>query len=107
MSKLIYFITPGTIVKISSKAPKFIPVLGPTFEYTKKAKKMTDLSNPVSASSRGVGLLFKSCFGKTGAISLESVLWLGFSTLGGVTANPTLIAVGAQFGNMLAEELIN
>jgi len=100
MTKIIYFVTPTTIVKIASKAAEFVPILGPSLEFTKKAKKVTEMRDPVSASSRGIGILFNYCFGKAGTVSLESILWLGFSTVGGATCNPALIAVGAQFGNM-------
>jgi len=106
MTQILYFVTPTSIVKIGSKAAEFVPILGPTLEFTKKAKKVTELTDPVSASSRGIGVLFNYCFGKAGAVSIECILWLGFSTAGGATCNPTLIAVGAQFGNMVIDELI-
>ena len=40
---IIYFVTPTTIVKIGSKTAEFVPILGPTLEFTKKAKKITDM----------------------------------------------------------------
>lgn len=64
------------------------------------------MTDPVSASSRGIGILFNYCFGKTGAVYLECILWFGFLTAGGVTANPALIALGAQFGNIVVEDII-
>lgn len=81
MTKILYFITPTSIVKIGSKAAEFIPILGPTLEFTKKAKKVTELTDPVSASSRGIGVLFNYCFGKAGAVSIECILWLEFEVL--------------------------
>lgn len=107
MTKIIYFLTPNTLVKIGSKAAEFVPILGPSLEFTKKAKKVTQMTDPVSASSRGIGILFNYCFGKAGALSLECILWLGFSTAGGVTCNPALIALGAQFGNMVIDDIID
>ena len=104
---LILFITPKTIAKLGTKAVEFIPVVGPSLEFTKKAKKITEISDPVSASSRGVGILFNYCFGKAGAVSIECILWLGLSTAGGLTANPALIAFGAQFGNLVIDEIID
>lgn len=110
MTTIIYFITPQSIIKIGSKigtkAVEFVPILGPSVEFTKKAKKVTQLSDPVSASSRGIGILFNYCFGKAGAVSLECILWLGFATAGGVICNPTLITIGAQFGSMIIDEII-
>jgi hypothetical protein len=51
MTKIIYFVTPTTLVKLGSKAAEFLPIVGPSLEFTKKAKKMTQLTDPVSASS--------------------------------------------------------
>ena len=96
--RIIYFVTPLSFVKIASKAGEFIPVLGPAIEFTKKAKKVTEMTDPVGASSRGIGIVFNFCFGKAGAVSVECALWLSLSVDGGVTANPGLIALGAQFG---------
>jgi hypothetical protein len=110
MTKIIYFVTPKNMVKIGSKigtkAAEFVPILGPTLEFTKKAKKVTEMTDPVSASSRGVGIIFNYCFGKAGATSIECILWLGFLVAGGVTCNPGLIAVGAQFENMVIDEIL-
>lgn len=107
MTKILYFITPKIFVKLGSKAAEFIPLFGPTIEYQKKAKKLTQMSDPLSASSRGVGILFNFCFGKAGAVSIECALWFGFSVAGGVTCNPALIAAGAQFGNMVMDEILD
>ena len=96
--RIIYFVIPSSFVKIASKAGEFIPVLGPAIEFTKKAKKVTEMTDPVGASSRGIGIVFNFCFGKAGAVSVECALWLSLSVDGGVTANPGLIALGAQFG---------
>lgn len=96
--RIIYFVTPSSFVKIASKAGEFIPVLGPAIEFTKKAKKVTEMTDPVGASSRGIGIVFNFCFGKAGAVSVECALWLSLSVNGGVTANSGLIALGAQFG---------
>lgn len=95
------------MVKIASKAGEFIPVIGPTLEFTKKAKKYTEIAQPIGASSRGIGLLFNYCFGKAGAVSLECALWFGLSLTGGLTGNLTLITAGAQFGNMVMDEILD
>lgn len=63
------------------------------------------MTDPVSASSRGIGMIFNFCFGKTAAASVECTLWLGLSVAGGLTGNPVLIAAGAQFGNMVIDEI--
>lgn len=107
MVKIIYFVTPKTIIKVGSKATEFIPILGPMAKYTKNAKKITELSNPVSATSRGIGVMFDYCFGKAGAMSIECALWIGLSTIGGLTGNPALIAGGAEFGNLVLEEILD
>ena len=106
MTKIIYFVTPTTIVKIGSKTAEFVPILSPSLEFTKKAKKVTEMTDSVSASSRGIGTLFNYCFGKAGAVSLECILWLGFSTAGGATCNPGLIALGVKFENMFINDTI-
>ena len=107
MTRIVYFITPKSFVKIGSKAAEFIPVIGPTFDFTKKAKKVSEMADPISASSRGVGIIFNYCFGKAGAVSIECALWFGLSLTGGLTCNPTLIAFGAQFGNMVMDEILD
>lgn len=107
MTKIIYFLTPTSLVKIGSKTTEFLPIVGPTLEYTKKAKKLTQISDPVSATSRGIGTLFNYCFGKAGALSIECVLWSGLLAVGGVIANPVSIAAGAQFGNMVVDEIFD
>ena len=106
MTKVIYFITPTSIIKVGSKAAEFVPIVGPWMTYTKKATKATQLSNPVSATSRGIGLMFNHCFGKVGAITIECALWFGLSVVGGVTGNPVFIAGGAECGNLVIDELI-
>jgi hypothetical protein len=107
MVKIIYFITPTSLVKVGSKAAEFIPVLGPTLDFTKKAKKVTEITDPISAYSRGVGIIFNYCFGKAGAVSIECALWFGLSVTGGLTGNMVLIAAGAQFGNMVMDEILD
>lgn len=106
MTQIVYFVTPKTLVKITTKAGEFLPMIGPTLSYTKKAQKMTDLVNPVSAGSRGIGMMFEYCFGKAAKVSAECVLWFGLSVAGGVTDNPALIAAGAQFGEMVVDDII-
>ena len=103
---IIYFITPKSLVKIGTKAAEWIPILGPTLDFTKKAKKVTEMTDPVSASSRGVGIVFNYCFGKAATVSIECALWFGLSVAGGLTGNFTLIAAGAQFGNMVMDEIL-
>lgn len=75
MTKIIYFVTPKTLAKIASKigtkGVEFLPIVGPAVEFTKKAQKVKDLANPVSARSRGLGLAFGFCFRKTAAVSLD------------------------------------
>jgi len=58
MTKIIYFVTPTNLVKIGSKAAKFIPVVVPTLDFTKKVKKVTEMTHPISASSRGIRIAF-------------------------------------------------
>ena len=106
MVQIIYFVKPKTFVKLTTKAGEFLPIIGPTLTYTKKAQKMTELADPVSAASRGVGMMFEFCFGKTAKVSTECILWFGFSVVGGVTANPVLIAAGAQFGEMVVDDIL-
>lgn len=106
MTKIIYFITPKSLIKVAGKGAEFLPVLGPVAQYTKKAKKITKLSDPVSATSRGIGIMFNYCFGKAGAMTVECLLWISLSTVGGIAANPLLITTGAEFGNLLLDEIM-
>ena len=45
-----------------------------TLDFTKKAQKVTEMSDPISASSQGVGIFFKYYFEKTGVVSIECAL---------------------------------
>ena len=63
-----------------------------TLDFTKKAQKVTEMSDPISASSQGVGIFFKYYFEKTGVVSIECALWLGFFVAGGITCNLARIA---------------
>lgn len=74
MTKPIYFITPHSIVKVVYKLGEFAPGIGSSLSFTKKAEKLTKLTDPVSASARGIGLVFNFCFGKAGAVSAECIL---------------------------------
>lgn len=106
MTNLLFFIPPKLVAKLANKATEFVPVLGPFANFNKKVTKITSATNPISASTQGVGMLFNYCFGKAGAVTAECILWFGFSTIGGMTANPAFIAVGAEFGNMILDEFI-
>ena len=104
---ILYFITPQTMVKVGAKATEFIPLVGPQVEFYKKTKKLTELSDPVSATSKGIGLIFKQCFGKTATLSAECIIWFGCSVVGGITGNLPIIALGAQVGNLIVDELLD
>lgn len=52
-------------------------------------------------------MLFNYCFGKAGAVSVECALWFGLYLAGGITANPVLIAAGAEFGNLVIDEILD
>ena len=106
MAQIIYFITLKSFVKITTKAGEFLWIIGPTLTYTKKAQKMTEFTNPVSATSRGIGMIFEYYFKKAGKVSAECVLWFGLSVAGDVTANPRLIAIGAQFGEIVVDDIM-
>lgn len=106
MTKVIFFISPQSLVTTGTKAAEFVPILGPIADFSRKTKKLTQISDPVTATSQGVGILFNHCFEKAGAITAECALWFGFSTLRGLTCNPTLIGIGTQFGTMVIDELI-
>lgn len=43
----LYFVTPTSLVKIENKAAEFIPVLGPTLDFPKKVKKVTEMTDPI------------------------------------------------------------
>ena len=97
MIQIGYFVTPKTLVKITTKAGEFLQIIDPTLTYTKKAQKMTELDDPVSATSRGIEMLFEYCFEQAAKVSAECILWFGLLVAGGITANPAIIAFGAEF----------
>lgn len=72
--KIIYFVTAKSIVTITSKAAEFVPILGPSLEFTKKVKKITKMTDFINASSRVIGILFNYCFGKAGIVFLKCIL---------------------------------
>jgi hypothetical protein len=107
MTAILYFVTPKSLVKIGSKAAEFIPVLGPTLDFSKKAKKVSELTDPVSASARGVGILFNYCFGKAGAVSVECALCMVQALCDRRHDGQSSFTAGAQFGNMVMDEILD
>jgi len=111
MVHITYFVIPSGLAakgleKIGSKASDFLPVVGPFLNYSKRARKVTNMANPVAATARGIATISDFCFGKTTTLSIECLLWLGFSVAGGLTANPFLIAAGADMGNLVLDEIL-
>ena len=101
MTKVVYFVLPSGLTevglqKLGLKSIDFLPVVGPSVSYLRKAKKVTKIANPVNAAARGISTISEFCFGKAATLSIECLLWLGLSTVGGVTANPVLIATEAD-----------
>jgi hypothetical protein len=76
MTKILFFITPTSLVKltskIGSKAAGFVPVLGPTLKFTKKAEKVTKLTNPVAAGSRELGFFWNIVSGRSVLLQLNA-----------------------------------
>lgn len=112
MIKVVYFILPSGLTEVGLenlglKSVDFLPVVGPSVSYLKKAKKVTKMANPINAGARGISVISEFCFGKAAVLSIECLLWFGFSTVGGVTANPVLIAIGAEMGNLVMEEILD
>ena len=103
------FIKPTSVVKIVSKvggkSVEALPVVGATIKYSKKAAKVTKITNPVKAASYGIGVMFDYCFGPVGAKSFECAIWFTASLIGGVTCNPLLIAFGAEMGELILDDI--
>ena len=68
--KQFIFFNPTSLVKIVSKAAKFILVVGPSLGFTKIAKKVTEMTDPLNVTSRGMSIMFNYYFGKVGAVSI-------------------------------------
>ena len=50
MAKIVYFIAPTSVIKVGTKLTEFVPILGPAAQYTRKARQITELADPVSAT---------------------------------------------------------
>lgn len=101
MVKVILFITPEVIAKISSKSIEFRPVISWSLDLSRKAVKLTKLSDLVSSATLAVGTMFEFSFGKIIAISIECTLWPSLSIAGGLISNPTITASGWSFSSMV------
>ena len=91
--------------KIVSVGSEYVPIVGPVYKYSKKAMKVTKLTNPVSVSSRAVGLIVIICSGPVIKYPALRLLWASTTIVGGATANPALIGASLEFSEMLLEEI--
>ena len=106
MSSILLFISPKPIIKkIASTGSEFVPIVGPMIKFTTKASKITKISNPVTAASRGVGLVVIACTGPIIKYPVLCALWGTTAVVVGATANPVLIGASLEFSEMILEEV--
>ena len=95
----------GPVVnKVVGKSVDFVPIIGPGLKYVKTAKKVTKFGNPVKATTYTAGMLLEICGGKYAKYSALCAVWATTTTVGLVTGNPALIAVGLEAGNEILED---
>jgi hypothetical protein len=95
------------VEKVVNKGAEFVPFVGPAYKYTRKAVKVTKLTNPVSPTSRAVGIIVIACTGPVIKYPALCALWGATAIVGGATANPALLGASLEFSEMLLEELSN
>lgn len=95
----------GPVVnKIIEKSVEIVPVIGPGLKYVKTAEKVTKFSNPVKATTYTAGMLLEICGGKYAKYTVLCGVWATTATVGLVSGNPALIAVGLEAGNEILED---
>lgn len=92
------------VSKVIEKSAGFLPVIGPGLKYVKTAKKITKFSNPVKATTYTAGMLLELCGGKYAKYTVLCAVWGTATTVGIVSGNPALIAVGLEAGNEILED---
>ena len=98
----------GPVVdKVVEKSVEFVPVIGPGLKYVKTAKKVTKFSNPVKATTYTAGMLIEICGGKYAKYTALCAVWATTTTVGIVSGNPALIAVGLEAGNEILEDFFS
>ena len=106
MSSIVLFISPKPFIKkVASVGTEFVPIVGPMVKFTTKASKITKITNPVTAASRGVGLVVISCTGPIIKYPALCALWGTTAVVGGITVNPVLIGASLEFSEMILEEV--
>ena len=83
---------------------KGLPVIVPGIKYLKTAKKITQFSSPVKATTYTAGMLLEICGGKQTKYAVLCTVWMTTSTLGFLTGNPALIGVGIEAGREILED---
>jgi len=98
----------GPVVdKVVQKSVEFVPVIGPGLKYVKTAQKVTKFANPVKATTYTAGMLIEVCGGKYAKYTALCAVWATTTTVGIVTGNPALIAVGLEAGNEILEDFFS
>lgn len=106
MINIVFFVSPKPFIKkVASTGSEFIPVVGPMVKFVTKAEKVTKITNPVTAASRGVGMVVIACTGPIIKFPALCALWGATAVVGGMTANPVLIGASLEFSEMILEEL--
>lgn len=90
--------------KVTNKAVDYVPLIGPAFRYAKTAKKITNFSSPVKATTYTAGLLIEICGGKFAKYSAQCAVWATTTAAGLATGNPVLIGVGMEVGSQILED---
>ena len=92
------------VEKIVEKGVGFIPIIGPGLKYSKTAKKVTNFTNPVKATTYTAGMRLEICGGKyakyTGLCAVRETT----TTVGVLTGNAALIGVGLEVGTEILND---
>jgi hypothetical protein len=98
------FLPRSLVDKTMSVATEYVPIVGPAFKYSRKAMKVTKMTDPVKASTRAVGYLVSACTGPIIKYPALCAMWAASGAVGITTGNPVLIAVSLEFAEMILEE---
>jgi hypothetical protein len=90
--------------RIIEKSVDFVPIIGPGMKYVKTTKKVTKFANPVKATTYTAGMLLEICGGKYAKYTVLCGVWATTTTVGLMTGNLSLLAVGLEAGNEILED---
>lgn len=76
------FIPNAIVEKVVSDGSEYVPVIGSAFKYSRKAMKITKMTDPVRASTRAVGCLVAACTGPVVKYPALCSMWAASALIG-------------------------